>query len=82
LQARESSGSNGRAAHAGSPEDQETVESERPLDGINVVACLHVTVETANLIHAMKAGGRKHCSHSLKSFSTQDDVAAALARKA
>ena len=31
--------------------------SERPLDGIRIAACLHVTAETANLVRALKAGG-------------------------
>jgi len=56
---------------------KEQFENENP-EGRNVVACLHVTVETANLIYTLKAGGA--ISHSQpQSLSTQDDVAAALA---
>jgi len=54
-------------------------EKERPLEGVNVVACLHVTVETANLIHALKAGGANIALTASNPLSTQDDVAAALA---
>lgn len=54
-------------------------EKERPLENINVVACLHVTVETANLIHTMSAGGANIALTASNPLSTQDDVAAALA---
>ncbi|MCE8423780.1 MAG: adenosylhomocysteinase [Candidatus Methanoperedens sp.] len=58
---------------------KEQFEKDRPLEGINVVACLHVTVETANLIHALKAGGANIALTASNPLSTQDDVAAALA---
>jgi adenosylhomocysteinase len=54
-------------------------ERERPLEGIKVVACLHVTVETANLITALVAGGAEVAVTGSNPLSTQDDVAAALA---
>jgi adenosylhomocysteinase len=54
-------------------------KKDKPLEGINVVACLHVTVETANLIYAMKAGGANIALTASNPLSTQDDVAAALA---
>jgi len=54
---------------------KEQFEKEKPLKGINVVACLHVTVETANLIYTMKAGA---AIIAIAASSTQDDVAAAL----
>ena len=52
---------------------------EKPLDGINVTACLHVTVETANLIRVLSAGGANVALAGSNPLSTQDDVAAALA---
>lgn len=58
---------------------KEEFEKEKPLKGINVIACLHVTVETANLIYAMKAGGANIALTASNPLSTQDDVAAALA---
>ncbi len=58
---------------------RERFENERPLEGINVVACLHVTVETANLITALQAGGANIALTASNPLSTQDDVAAALA---
>ena len=58
---------------------RERFEKDRPLEGINVVACLHVTVETANLILALRAGGAKIALTASNPLSTQDDVAAALA---
>jgi adenosylhomocysteinase len=50
----------------------------RPLDGIRVAACLHVTAETANLILTLAAGGAQVALCSANPLSTQDDVAAAL----
>ncbi|VVB91267.1 Adenosylhomocysteinase [uncultured archaeon] len=58
---------------------KEQFEKEKPLKGINVVACLHVTVETANLIYTLKAGGASIALTASNPLSTQDDVAAALA---
>ena len=52
--------------------------AERPLDGIRVAACLHVTAETANLVRTLRAGGATVALCSANPLSTQDDVAAAL----
>ena len=52
--------------------------TERPLDGIRVAACLHVTAETANLVRTLSAGGATVALCSANPLSTQDDVAAAL----
>ncbi|HEX2426136.1 MAG TPA: adenosylhomocysteinase [Actinomycetota bacterium] len=54
-------------------------EKEKPLDGLRVAACLHVTTETANLMEALKAGGADVALCASNPLSTQDDVAAALA---
>jgi adenosylhomocysteinase len=51
---------------------------ERPLDGLRIGACLHVTTETANLARALKAGGAEVTLVASNPLSTQDDVAAAL----
>jgi adenosylhomocysteinase len=53
---------------------------ERPLDGIAIGACLHVTTETANLMIALKAGGADVSLSASNPLSTQDDVAAHLVR--
>ncbi|MFH1330713.1 MAG: adenosylhomocysteinase [Actinomycetota bacterium] len=53
-------------------------ESERPLEGMRVGACLHVTAETANLMRALRAGGAQVTLCASNPLSTQDDVAAAL----
>ena len=53
-------------------------EKERPLDGVRVSACLHVTTETANLMIALKRGGADVCLCASNPLSTQDDVAAHL----
>ncbi|MGI8801457.1 MAG: adenosylhomocysteinase [Solirubrobacteraceae bacterium] len=52
--------------------------AERPLDGVSVAVCLHVTAETANLIRTLIAGGAATALCAANPFSTQDDVAAAL----
>jgi adenosylhomocysteinase len=54
-------------------------EMEKPLEGIRIVACLHVTVETANLLITLAAGGAEIAVTGSNPLSTQDDVAAALA---
>lgn len=51
---------------------------ERPLEGIRVSACLHVTTETANLMRALQAGGADVVLTASNPLSTQDDVAACL----
>ena len=53
-------------------------EKERPLEGIRLAACLHVTTETANLIRTLVAGGAEVGLCASNPLSTQDDVAAAL----
>jgi len=50
----------------------------RPLEGIRVAACLHVTAETANLVRVLGAGGATVALCSANPLSVQDDVAAAL----
>ena len=57
---------------------RERFASERPLDGIRLGACLHVTAETAQLVLALTAGGARVALCSANPLSTQDDVAAAL----
>jgi adenosylhomocysteinase len=58
---------------------RERFEKERPLDGVRIGACLHVTTETANLMEALRAGGADAALCASNPLSTQDDVAAALA---
>jgi adenosylhomocysteinase len=57
---------------------RERFASERPLDGLAVSACLHVTAETAGLVRALQAGGASVAICASNPLSTQDDVAAAL----
>lgn len=57
---------------------QERFKKERPLDGVRVSACLHVTSETANLMRTLQAGGADVVLTASNPLSTQDDVAAAL----
>ncbi len=57
---------------------RERFEKEKPLKGIRVSACLHVTSETANLMRALQAGGADVVLTASNPLSTQDDVAAAL----
>jgi adenosylhomocysteinase len=57
---------------------RERFESEQPLAGYRVSACLHVTTETANLMRTLKAGGADVVLCASNPLSTQDDVAAAL----
>src|SRR5688500_17627224 len=52
--------------------------AERPLEGVRVAACLHVTAETANLMRALVAGGADVALCAANPLTTQDDVAAAL----
>jgi adenosylhomocysteinase len=60
---------------------RERFECERPLDGIRVAACLHVTSETANLLRTLIAGGAQAQLCASNPLTTQDDVAAALATR-
>ena len=57
---------------------RERFAKERPLQGLNIAACLHVTTETANLMKTLKAGGAELVLCASNPLSTQDDVAAAL----
>ena len=57
----------------------ERFEKEKPLKGITLAACLHVTSETANLMIALKAGGANLALCASNPLSTQDEVAASLA---
>ena len=51
---------------------------EKPLKGVRMAACLHVTTETATLAQTLKAGGAEVCICASNPLSTQDDVAASL----
>jgi adenosylhomocysteinase len=53
-------------------------EREKPLRGIRIAGCLHITTETANLVIAMREGGADIAMCASNPLSTQDDVAAAL----
>ncbi len=57
---------------------RERFEKERPLDGVRIGACLHVTTETANLMQTLRAAGADVALCASNPLSTQDDVAAAL----
>ncbi|HVC34470.1 MAG TPA: adenosylhomocysteinase [Chloroflexota bacterium] len=57
---------------------RERFAAERPLAGVRLGACLHVTTETANLMLALQAGGAEIALCASNPLSTQDDVAAAL----
>jgi adenosylhomocysteinase len=51
---------------------------EKPLEGVRIVACAHVTTETANLVRTLQAGGAESVLIASNPLSTQDDVAASL----
>jgi adenosylhomocysteinase len=55
-------------------------EKEKPLKGVRVAACLHVTTETASLMQTLKAGGADVVICASNPLSTQDDVAASLVK--
>ncbi len=57
---------------------RERFEKEKPLQGVRLSACLHVTAETANLMRTLQAGGADVVLTASNPLSTQDDVAAAL----
>jgi len=57
---------------------RERFERERPLAGLRIGACLHVTTETANLMRTLKAGGAEVHLAASNPLSTQDPTAAAL----
>jgi len=56
----------------------ERFANERPLEGVKVSGCLHITTETANLARALQIGGADVVLTASNPLSTQDDVAAAL----
>lgn len=57
---------------------RERFEREKPLAGVRIAACLHVTTETANLMRTLKAAGAEARLCASNPLSTQDDAAAAL----
>ena len=57
---------------------RERFAKEKPLTGLRVSACLHVTTETANLVHTLQVGGADVVLCASNPLSTQDDVAASL----
>ena len=59
---------------------RERFAREKPLRGVTLSACLHVTTETANLMRTLKAGGAAVTLCASNPLSTQDDVAAALVK--
>lgn len=59
---------------------RERFAAERPLEGVRIGACLHVTTETANLMRTLKAGGADVVLCASNPLSTQDDTAAALVK--
>ncbi len=54
---------------------------EKPLKGVKISACLHVTSETGNLMHVLKLGGASLSLTASNPLSTQDEVAAALVKE-
>jgi len=58
----------------------ERFKREKPLKGIRIAACLHVTTETANLMETLKLGGAEITLCASNPLSTQDDVASSLAK--
>jgi adenosylhomocysteinase len=59
---------------------KKTFAAERPLAGVRIAACLHVTSETANLMEALKLGGADVRLCASNPLSTQDDIPAALVK--
>ena len=59
---------------------KEKFSKERPLKGVRISACLHVTSETGNLMKALKRGGAEIALTASNPLSTQDEVAAALVK--
>ncbi len=59
---------------------REMFKKEKPLKGVRIGACLHVTTETANLMRTLKEGGAEVFLCASNPLSTQDDVAAALVK--
>ncbi|MFW6129247.1 MAG: adenosylhomocysteinase [Candidatus Aminicenantaceae bacterium] len=59
---------------------KEEFSKSKPLKGVRIAACLHVTSETGNLMEALKKGGAEVALTASNPLSTQDDVAAALVK--
>jgi len=59
---------------------KENFKKEKPLKGLRISACLHVTSETANLMETIKEGGAQVALTASNPLSTQDDIAAALVK--
>lgn len=59
---------------------RERFGAEKPLQGVKLVACAHITTETANLARALQAGGAESVLIASNPLSTQDDVAASLVK--
>ncbi|HUS57985.1 MAG TPA: adenosylhomocysteinase [Planctomycetota bacterium] len=59
---------------------RERFDKEKPLKGVRLAACLHVTTETANLMRTLKAGGAEIRLCASNPLSTQDDTAASLVK--
>src|SRR3990170_114525 len=57
---------------------RERFHEERPLKNVRIAACLHVTTETANLMHTLQEAGADVVLTTSNPLSTQDDVAASL----
>ncbi|MFN2453890.1 MAG: adenosylhomocysteinase [Pyrinomonadaceae bacterium] len=57
---------------------RERFGADKPLQGVRLIACAHVTTETANLVRALQAGGAETLVIASNPLSTQDDVAASL----
>src|SRR6186997_3092276 len=57
---------------------RERFANEKPLQGVRLIACAHITTETANLARALQAGGAEALLIASNPLSTQDDVAASL----
>ncbi|MFX1302337.1 MAG: adenosylhomocysteinase [Promethearchaeota archaeon] len=60
---------------------RERFQKEKPLKGIKIAGCLHITKETGNLARTLKAGGAEVYLCGSNPLSTQDDVAAALVQE-
>ena len=59
---------------------RERFAAEKPLEGVRVACCLHVTTETANLVRTLKEGGAAVAVCASNPLSTQDDVAASIVK--
>src|SRR5438874_3123742 len=57
---------------------REKFGAEKPLEGVRILACAHVTTETANLVRTLQAGGAETLLIASNPLSTQDDAAASL----